>query len=202
MPSTRPEICASTCQRLPPLLPWGFGLVCVPPLFLPTPRSGGTNSRCAGSAWKRRLPFGQPLPAQRPPPAWLHFVPGNKQREVSSPGIWNGVHIPKSPESLGAGGWLAQQREVNSLASCGQQEGPCLRLLRPGRAGAGHTLAPGRRQTSQRPQDTHVDPMSTFMGRCREHRRTPQKSPRWASLGTSPSAAFAEWQLCVQVPWS
>ncbi|XP_064449514.1 MICAL-like protein 2 isoform X5 [Mirounga angustirostris] len=147
-PPPGPRSVLACAQRLPPLLPWGFGLVCVAlhlcvcPLFLSTPLSGGTNSRCAEGAWKRRLPLGQPLPAQRPPPAWLHFVPGNKQREVSSPGIWKGVHIPKSPESLGAWGWLAQEREVNSLGQLWPAGGAVPQALaaRPGRGWA-HTGA-------------------------------------------------------------
>ncbi|XP_045849428.1 uncharacterized protein LOC123933830 [Meles meles] len=122
--------------------------LCLP--FLSSPLPCGINSRWTGGAWKRRLPFGQPLPAQRPPPAWLRFVPGNKQREVSSPGIRKGVRIPQSPESVGAGGGLAQQCEVNSRgqlwpAAGGRALAP---VARPG-------LGPRRRPADGRPVSGH-----------------------------------------------
>lgn len=78
------SLCRPPCLRsvlasawsLPPLLPCGFGLVSVllhlcvsvflSPLFLCAPLPSGINYRCAGGAWKRRLPFGQLLPAQPP----------------------------------------------------------------------------------------------------------------------------------------
>lgn len=84
-----------------------------------------------------RVPGKGIFPAQRPPPTWLRFVPGNKQREVSSPGIWKGVHIPKSPKSPEAGGWLSQQWEVNSVGQPWPGEGPCLRLSGPRQARPG-----------------------------------------------------------------
>lgn len=66
--------------------------------------SGRINSRCAGGAWGRPRHFPSVCPAHSPPQdhphPGLHFVPGNKQPKVSSPGIWKGAHIPQSPQVL------------------------------------------------------------------------------------------------------
>ena len=129
------------------------------------------------------LAFPTPTPAPEPTPTQLLLVPGSKQREVSPPGIWKGVRMPKSPWGVGG------QQPCSAVAAGGKGlcvPGHCARL------GAGQGRA-------RRPSEFIHSASVATVNRC-------PGDPSLSEHCTEELVrAFMEHQLCAgprQVPWS
>ena len=144
-------------------------------------REPGVCPRPPGLVPGEADPVGAPLPLRTP--TQLLLVPGSKQREVSPPGIWKGVRMPKSPWGVGG------QQPCSAVAAGGKGlcvPGHCARL------GAGQGRA-------RRPSEFIHSASVATVNRC-------PGDPSLSEHCTEELVrAFMEHQLCAgprQVPWS
>lgn len=165
------EVCARVCPVPPSPAVWPRSCLCpLPSLCVclcvspssPLPFPVGLTPDVLGVPGKGAFPSASPSQPSAHPPRGCVLFQGNKQREVSSPGIRKGVRIPKSPKSVGAGGGLAQQCEVNSHGQLWPAVGGRVLALvaRPG-------LGPRRHQ------------LTADQSAATGHTKRPDESVRW-----------------------